>query len=596
MRQPRQGIALVTALAILVVVGILVAGSFLTTQLELGISRNDATSVQAKYVAEAGLEKYKAAMFQYYRYVEDKLNGTGGNPDRTACYSRLAYGLDWDRNGTIEKTWNGNAIQLASGEEVTDAVSGTVIGTYDVWLLRDPATPKIYTIESKGTSNRARANIRAAVQLNNTGVLEQAIFSGSGQANKFINGGTTIRGGIYVVGDPSNSTSTVFNSNGNFSQLNDYDLTSDSRYADMVNRVSADNRTADELCATLRVEDGRVELNGSVKLGDPNNKLLGVHIGNDISQDLVVNTTLLDCTNTKGICTDDGPNTFDIDRTVAPEFPHLDDPPSANQGCTADTWRDCIQADAATSGLILHYDPTSPTISGPDGETASDMPASCVDALTASGTRTLAFGTSAIDCTIKDGTSDRYGFKYQPGNPGSLHVYGNIDFQGFNLQFNEPTEYFAKTITDDGTVLNGTIISEKDDPTATDNGTGGDIDLNDEMLTGVNGNYDYYPNHVLAFVAENDVFQGGSSVMAPIYAGGTYRVVKEIRSSDRSSPTTSAPRVREGPRTRTRRRTARMRRTSATRARTPRWSTSTPATTSRPSCATSSTPACRCTR
>ena len=314
----------------------------------------------------------------------------------------------------------------------------------------------------------------------------------------------------------------MFNSNGNFSQLNDYDLTSDTRYADMVNRVSADNHTADKLCATLRVEDGRVELNGSVKLGDPNNKLLGVHIGNDISQDLVVNTTLLKCTNTKGICTDNGPNAFDIDRTVAPEFPDLDDPPSATR---------------VHSGLLAGLHPGGCSTTGSIELRSEHLP---------SGARWfhgndlwLVHGRAhrvghphtrlrdhAIDCTVKDGSSNSYGFEYPPGNPGSLNVYGNIDFQGFNLQFNQPT------------VLRYNHHRQRHRPQRhhdlregrPDRGRQwhrGDIDLNAKMLTGNNGGYPDYPNHVLAFVAENDVFQGGSSVMAPIYAGGTYRIVKD---------------------------------------------------------------------
>ena len=521
MNRDRQGIALVTALAILVVVGILVAGSFITTQLELGITRNDATSVQARYVAEAGLEKYKAALFQNYRYIEDILNDSTANPSRTACFNRMANGLDWNRDGTVELTWSNNRIQLANQGPVYNADQSRVIGTYDIFLYRDPNTPK----EARGNSNRARATLRATVELNNTGVLEQAIFSGEGQANKFINGGTTIRGGIYVVGDPNNSTATVFNSNGNFSQLNDYDLTNNSRYDQMVYRVSSANRVADELCSTLRVEDGRVELNGSVKLGDPDNKLLGVHIGHDVSQDLIINTTLLDCTATKGVCTDDGPDPFDIDRAIAPDFPTLDSVPNSTEGCSLSSWRACIHRDAGTSGITVQYNNGSPIVTLPSNASGGSFPSSCETMLTS---RTLLFEDTDIDCTANATTGERYGFTYTHGSPGSITVYGNVDFQGYNLQFNRDVEYYAKTYKTDGsTVLNATITAESDNPPANgDNTYGGDIDLNADMLTGTTG-YDYYPNHVLAFVAENDVFQGGSQVMAPIYAGGTYRIVSD---------------------------------------------------------------------
>jgi Tfp pilus assembly protein PilX len=65
-----KGIALVATLSLLVLIAILVFGTFFTTQLELWITRNDTTSVQAFYAAEAGVQKYKAALFQQYVWQE----------------------------------------------------------------------------------------------------------------------------------------------------------------------------------------------------------------------------------------------------------------------------------------------------------------------------------------------------------------------------------------------------------------------------------------------------------------------------------------------------------------------------------------------
>lgn len=514
MSERNSGIALVTALAILVVVGILVAGSFFTTQMELGITRNDATSLQARYVATAGVEKYKAALFQYYRFIEANY-APGANPSRTACYSRLSEGIDWNRDGTVDHTWTGNKITF--GSETVYAADGTTpIGTYVVTLFRDPSNNKLYTLEAKGESNRARATTRATVQLDNTGVLEQAIFSGHGQANKFINGGTTIRGGVYVVGDESSPDNTVFTTNGDFSLLNDYDLTQ-TKYADVVNHVTSDNRKADELCATLRVMDGRVDLNGSVKLGDPNNKLLGVYIGDNIDDDLQINSTLLECASNKGVCADDGPKEFDITREFAPDFPTLDAAPNPEAGCTLSTWRLCIRDEASKYGMVLK----AGEVASPAGASwaSTDVKTKCLNFL-ASGPD-LTFATTNVDCTVTSGGT-KFGFKYSAGNPARLDVYGPVDFQGFNLTFSQPVEYYATTVKDGRTERTATIVSE-----ALSDGTGGDIDLNANMLTGTSGGAPGYPDHTLAFVAENDVFQGGHAVMAPIYAGGTYRIVSD---------------------------------------------------------------------
>ncbi len=65
MKRPK-GIALVVTLSLLLLIALLVFGTFFTTQLELWITRNDTSSVQAFYAAEAGLQKYKAALFQQY--------------------------------------------------------------------------------------------------------------------------------------------------------------------------------------------------------------------------------------------------------------------------------------------------------------------------------------------------------------------------------------------------------------------------------------------------------------------------------------------------------------------------------------------------
>ena len=48
-----KGIALVATLALMVVIALLVFGTFFTTQIELWTTRNDTTSVQAFYAAEA---------------------------------------------------------------------------------------------------------------------------------------------------------------------------------------------------------------------------------------------------------------------------------------------------------------------------------------------------------------------------------------------------------------------------------------------------------------------------------------------------------------------------------------------------------------
>ncbi len=520
MRRRNDGVALVTALAVLVVVALVAAGVFFTTRVELMVTRNDSTSAQANYVAQAGLQRYKAALFQYYRWLESDAS-QASNPDRTACFNRLSYGLDFERdlsNGT-QYTWDGNNSIGPFNGSVTEAGTSAVIGDYVVTLFRDPNNNNVYSIRSIGTSHGARSTARATFSIQNTGILEQAIFSGSGQANKSINGGATVRGGVYVVGS---SGQTVIDANGNFSLLNDYDL-SDYGFANGVQvgqYVSSANRTVDNLCATLRVEQGQVALGGSTVLGQPDNKLLGVYVSGGTG-DIEYKGNFLDtCTQTKGVCTDDL-GKFNL--SDPPDFPTFDGKPDPNE-CTiagAD-WRTCIHADAVSGGLrIVHGE----AISLPSEASQSSDFGSCTTALTSTA---VTFDAATVDCTYSlNGRT--YGFKYDAStSPARFYVYGSVDLDGFDVSFDQSTEYVARSYRSENgvsytTVNNASFVVEDSA------GSYGNLDLNQDLVpyTAGGSSADQYPNHVLGLIAEHNVYQRGQYVMAPVYAGDIYRTVKD---------------------------------------------------------------------
>lgn len=72
-----KGVALVATLALMLIIALLVFGTFFRSQIELWVTRNDTTSVQAFYAAEAGLQKYKAVLFQQYVWREQQINRGG---------------------------------------------------------------------------------------------------------------------------------------------------------------------------------------------------------------------------------------------------------------------------------------------------------------------------------------------------------------------------------------------------------------------------------------------------------------------------------------------------------------------------------------
>jgi hypothetical protein len=445
-----KGIALVATLSLLVLIAILVFGTFFTTQLELWITRNDTTSVQAFYAAEAGVQKYKAALFQ--QYVWQERNGsvpqTGGS---TVCYSVFLEGIDWNRNGTLdnEERFVSNTMTLATDEPVVDA-QGRPVGRYTVTLQRS-TTPRIYTLISTGESGGARARVQATVLLETPSPLNVAIFAGSGQANRWLNGGATIRGGIYIVGDPRYPDQEVISSNGNFSLLNWYDLTNTQVYGNLKNFVTEANRRANDLCASLRVQYGKISVGGSTQIGEPDNKVKGVFVGRGL-QDITGNAVDV-CTRTQGVCTE-AIGGFDL--SDPPAFPTLDGPGGCGAG---NSWRTCLREEAVNS-LRIVAGGTEPTIQWPSSATPASPPDSCKNALKAAtvtfgkvedrggggggGGGNAGSGPPTVDCSYTLNGA-KGGFKYIPGDPATLEVYGTVVLEGFDLEIWQNVLYTANT-------------------------------------------------------------------------------------------------------------------------------------------------------
>ncbi|VCU52701.1 hypothetical protein TTHN1_00454 [Thermus thermophilus] len=493
----RKGIALVATLALMVVIALLVFGTFFTTQIELWTTRNDTTSVQAFYAAEAGLQKYKAALFQQYVWREQQ-GGTGGGG---GCFTSLARGLDLDRDGTITPFVN-NRLVLAQNEVVTDA-NGNPVGRYTATLYKDAQDGQLFTLVSEGTSGGAKARVQATFRISNTDYLEQAIFAGSGQANKWLNGGATIRGGVYVVGSPNNLDQYVIEANGNFALYNWYDLNT---YSGIANRVEPSYQRAQDLCASLRVQYGKISVGGSTQIGEPNNKVKGVFVGRG-AQDITGQNVGV-CQNNKGVCTE-AMGGFDLSNP--PPFPTLDAKLDSDACSAHSTWRDCLQTKAA---LRIQRLGNVPSVARPLGIT---LPPSCLGAMQ-SGTLTL--DTQSVDCTFTRLDGSRGGFRYTyAGNnrsgQGLLEVFGDVVLEGVNVVLKKPTDYRVQS----GSARSATLAVLQL------GGNGGNLDINANLLP--DATFGSFPGHVLGLVVEKDLYQRGQYVMAPVYAGGTFRVVKD---------------------------------------------------------------------
>jgi hypothetical protein len=223
MRQPR-GIALVVTLAILVAIALLAFATSVTTMISQWSARNERGATEAYYVAETGLQQWKTRLFQAYRWqLYQTIDRTAGSrtPTRSECGNVLAGGVDWNRNGTIESN------ETLPATRTGTVPMGTGTGTYTITVAQDPTRPRFMLVRSVGRYSGSQAIAQATFDLSNTGPWNYAIFSGRGAANKHLNGGATVRGGLYVQGDPGNPDKEVIGSTGDFSMLNEYNSSSD---------------------------------------------------------------------------------------------------------------------------------------------------------------------------------------------------------------------------------------------------------------------------------------------------------------------------------------------------------------------------------
>lgn len=505
----QSGFALTTSLIIVLVVGALIAGTVFTTQIETNVALNDAAAAQAQYVAQAGLQKYKAVLFQAFRYNESLSSGGGFQ-----CENSLSNGIDLYRDGAIAE-WTNNRINLA--EESVLNVDGQVIGTYEVVFLRDPGNDSRITVVSTGRTaanqNWRQAQARAASTfiIRNSAGTEQAIFVGTGHGMKFFNGNTEVYGGVHIVGNESSPDTVVIDTRGNSRILNGYtsnDTGSTSSF------LATEAQSADNLCASVRVQYGRVVVDGNANFGATNNPLLTVAVG-DSPDDLIAANT--DCSDKKmNICAD-SVGIFDL-WDSAPEFPELDKSPGTEL-CPTQTWRQCIRQEANDDGMILAIPAqgaSTVALTGALAAQGATLPAACQNALNAAAARSdnaLIFGSSEINCTVTVGGRP-YGFHYRPG---SFETYGNLNIRGLTFQFEQNVSYTAVSRSPSGTLQQfGSLSLES---VGSD---GGDFIALADFVTASSSKF---PENVLAVVAERDVKllgKNGNARTLPAYAGGEF--------------------------------------------------------------------------
>ncbi|MFD3005014.1 hypothetical protein [Thermus tengchongensis] len=433
----REGIALVATLAVVVVIAVLVFGTFFTTQLEIWTTRNDVTANQAYAVAQAGIQKYKTLAFQTFRYYLNNINTYGSELARYAqCGNLLTIGLDLDRNGTIAA-----GTDLPNGGTLTETIlfpDGSR-GTYTVSLS---VSGSYLTLRSVGQYGGAQATVTAVARVSSKGIFSNAIATGLGVGT--LNGNLEIWGSVYA--QATNPSDFVIGSSGAFKMHNYYTAT-------QLAQLFGNNFTVDQIrnflklqameqrdmCATLSVTGGKVKIWGNSQIGDAslpqglsasdgwNPKVDGIYVGSGTQ-----GTRENECNNVSNapdVCVGGGANLYTSGGIGA--FPYTNPPaiPSLSGPCTnaGQTWRECLRNLAATQGVVLE-------------KGASSIPSGLVcDLSTILSGNTLTFGQTPITC-LEGTPPNAKGFIYTYDaitRQGTLTVYGTVNFRGYDLKFEE---------------------------------------------------------------------------------------------------------------------------------------------------------------
>lgn len=260
----QKGFAIVATLLVVAVIGVMVAGSIWLSSLNRQISRNDATTTQVLNVAQAGNAFWKAELVSLYKFMMDNFdkydqaitNYINSNPSKSiSCGNYFAIGLDLDRDFTIEQNEGSNlpSISIPAGGQ-----TGTVVTKFEV-------VGSSVRLTAQGRLNGSKATVVDEFNISSADVWNNAVFAEDGSANATIRGRAEIRGSVHILGTTLTS-GYALGASGSFGLGNTYEGLNPSL------NISADDMRLsvphpEDLCAVLRVRNGKVKLGGAAQIG-----------------------------------------------------------------------------------------------------------------------------------------------------------------------------------------------------------------------------------------------------------------------------------------------------------------------------------------
>lgn len=243
-----QGVALIVALLMLVVIMAMGIAATNTSIVEGWLSANYRSSKQAFHVAEAGLE-----LMKYYL-------GNDASVDPSHSWANNTF---YFPSGTVTANNSSNYYSI----NVPGTISvGNKTGTFSIRLknVGSPFSPNAIVVESTGTVSGATAVVEAQLVFKNYGPWNNAIFAGIGASGRTIKGDVDMRGSVHILGAGLNPTDYAVEMSGSVLVGNNYNGMPESL------RVLIPSIGSPESLGTeLRVKRGKVGLSGSAKVGQP---------------------------------------------------------------------------------------------------------------------------------------------------------------------------------------------------------------------------------------------------------------------------------------------------------------------------------------
>ena len=229
----QKGMALLTTLIFVFILVTFAVALLVMTSNDTKLSALQRDSTKAFYIAEAGIEKTLYILKKDYESDQDWDNGINGY----------------------------TSSEVSFGE-----------GTYTVTL--DIKSSNNVTIKSKGKhNNKPTRYVQVDATVGNLSIWDNAIFAGSGQSGKVINGNVDIRGSVHILGIEGTIAVESLDVTGTAGIGNNYDgMDSDIRTripSDIPEKIELNGDTVETLNAKLRVKHGIVNLSGTATVGDP---------------------------------------------------------------------------------------------------------------------------------------------------------------------------------------------------------------------------------------------------------------------------------------------------------------------------------------